>query len=468
MSIYDENIVNNVLYNFASNDYILPVCGSNPIKIYSGCCGSSLDLSSSLGYQSWSESPIDTADLAHAPRSAISKSYCALYPFEPNSLQNYTTIMALADGSCTINGIRCFSNQTISIYDNYNCTGKVSHSILQSPQILETTVYGKVTGKMLSIWNGSVVYTWVAYSPEVIEVPSEYSHLIPIEYLAFSSIGLAAILSLVKTGYIATSYIQSKRKLALYQSFNSALWFIWIVLCYFYYITIFTTNDGWMILSQFQNFVFNLATYMTSAGTLMFFLEIKRKPEYYKYGLGCLLLYQIIFAGSNYIAFFKFYPSTTVYVSYWAYLNPVWIVSVYLFDTMPQIILVCDLIHHEQLKKKTNSFGVECRMFLREHKVYLSLVVMHICNMISFFIILYVTSYSDILGNDRAALAMCGPVTLVDALHSILNTSILAELKLILASKINKTKVPSIVDRVKGRARASTIQRKPSAMENKS
>ncbi|KAJ3259449.1 hypothetical protein HK103_002352 [Boothiomyces macroporosus] len=81
---------------------------------------------------------------------------------------------------------------------------------------------------------------------------------------------------------------------------------------------------------------------------------------------------------------------------------------------------------------------------------------------------MYVTSYSDILGNDRAALAMCGPVTLVDALHSILNTSILAELKLILASKINKTKVPSIVDRVKGRARASTIQRKPSAMENKS
>ncbi|KAJ3271394.1 hypothetical protein HDV01_006681 [Terramyces sp. JEL0728] len=444
MSIYDETIVDNVLLAFASNDYILPVCGSNPIKVYTGCCGYSLDLAFTLGYASWSEEPVDTPDLANSPKSSNNQYYCALYPAEEYSLYNYTFIYALAGGYCTINNIRCFSNGTVNIYSDYDCQGDYYSASLASSQLLQTGIVGNVTGEFIKVTNGTTVYTWVAYSPEIIEVTSTYAYMIPFEYVAYTLLFTAFFLSFIRAVYFTILYIKYKKPMDLYKSINTTLWFIWVILAYFYYTAIYSSNQGWMILGQFQNFIFNAATYMTAAGTLMFFLEIQRKEKYYTAGLSVLFIYQIIFGGSNYLAYLKFYPATTVFFAYWSYLNPVWIVSVYLFDTIPQIILVHNLV---KSRKGATLFFKEFQFFLAENKIYLVLVILHFCNMICFYLIMYLTSYTDILGSDRVALAMCGPLTMVDTLHSILNSLVLGELRMILQARIKKVTVPSLSQR---------------------
>lgn len=68
--------------------------------------------------------------------------------------------------------------------------------------------------------------------------------------------------------------------------------------------------------------------------------------------------------------------------------------------------------------------------------------------MVAFYFLLYITSYSQLLGSDRILLAMCGPYSMINILHSMLNTSILTELKLILIAKLSKQKVPSVSKRL--------------------
>ncbi|KAJ3308393.1 hypothetical protein HDV04_001338 [Boothiomyces sp. JEL0838] len=73
---------------------------------------------------------------------------------------------------------------------------------------------------------------------------------------------------------------------------------------------------------------------------------------------------------------------------------------------------------------------------------------MHVLVMVAFYFLLYITSYSQLLGSDRILLAMCGPYSMINILHSMLNTSILTELKLILIAKLSKQKVPSVSKRL--------------------
>ncbi|KAJ3310579.1 hypothetical protein HDV04_004922 [Boothiomyces sp. JEL0838] len=445
MSIYDETVVTSYLYTFASNDYILPMCGSNPVKIYSGCCGASLDLGLTMGYQSWSEQPVDTTTVANAPKSSNNHYYCALYPHSSFSLLNYTSIYALADGECTINGIKCYPNGTVQIYEQLECQGSYITSNLNIPQLISSTLLGNITGEYIKITDGTIAFTWVTYSPEIIEYTECFAVWLPIEYAAYVLMSVASLLSLIRAVYFSVQYTKHKRNLDLYRAVNTGLWFLWVVFNFLYYTVMFSTNEGWMILAQLLYFVFNAATYMTAAGTLMFFLEIQRKEKHYTLGLVILFVYQLVTGGSNYLAYFKWVDATSLFFDYWAYLNPVWIVSVYLFDTFPQLILVYSLIRARR-RGKTTLFQ-EFMIFLNQNYIYSTLVFLHFCNMICFYTIMYLTSYSELLGNDRVYLAMCGPLTMVDTLHSILNSSILSELKLILEAKIKKRQVPSLKER---------------------
>ncbi|KAJ3318909.1 hypothetical protein HDV06_006961 [Boothiomyces sp. JEL0866] len=442
MSIYDESTVINYLYTFSSNDYILPMCGSNPLKIYSGCCGASLDLGLTLGYESWSEQPVTSNEISNAPKSTNGNYYCALRSLSAYSLSNYSWIYALADGGCTINGLKCHSNRTVHIYDQTDCSGSYIVSNINTPQMIFTESFGNFSAEFLQVNAGSLVFTWVTYSPEIIEYTELFPVWLPIEYAAYILMTVAGLLSLIRCVYFSMMYRKHRRNMDLYRAVNTLLWFLWDVFTYLYYTVMFSTNEGWMILAQFLNFVFNTATYMTAAGTLMFFLEIQRKEKYYNIGLIVLFVYQLITAGSNYLAYFKWVDATALFFDYWAYLNPVWIVSVYLFDTFPQLILVYSLVRARRRGSKT--LFNEFKTFLSENKIYSILVFLHFCNMIGFYTIMYLTSYSEALGNDRVYLAMCGPLAMVDTIHSILNSTILSELKLILEAKIKKKQVPTL------------------------
>ncbi|KAJ3318911.1 hypothetical protein HDV06_006963 [Boothiomyces sp. JEL0866] len=185
MAAYDQNLISSYLLTFTENDYVFPTCGVNPISTSTGCCGSSLDLELTFDYQSWSELPVSSGDLVYSPKSANNYSYCVLYPYDEDSLDSYRSIYALAGSSCTINGIQCFGNRTIRIFNDSTCDGTYEQFSMDSSQPLNSLVYGNITVDLITVVNGTESYSWVAYSPVTIEVPSTYKKLLPIEYFAY-------------------------------------------------------------------------------------------------------------------------------------------------------------------------------------------------------------------------------------------------------------------------------------------
>ncbi|KAJ3322277.1 hypothetical protein HDV06_003170 [Boothiomyces sp. JEL0866] len=443
MSVYDSSIVENPFITITSNDFAPPACGYNPVAIYSGCCSSSLNLELSLGFQSWNEQEVDGDALLNAPVSANNYQYCVLNSLDPSSLYQYNTIYALANGQCTKDGIACKSNGDLHIFEDFSCANLSAIVNLNNVKVLPQSVLGNVTGDIVTVNSGSTRFTWVAFSPELIEIPQNYPHWLSIEVASWVLNFLSMILALFKVFAYVMEYKRTKAPMIIYKIINMIMWFVWVLASFLWYTVEFPTNMGWQLLAQFQMLSFNIASLMTAVGTAMFFLEIKHWSSQRNIFLTC------IFGGSNYLAYFKYQPATTALFAYWSYFAPVWIISVYFFDTVPQLILVGILIRTQQLRFHDKSFTISLQKFLVQNPVYLGLITTHILNMTFFLVSTYLTGYSQYLGNDRAVLAMCGPLAFADTMHSNLNAAILAELKAIFGEIMNDKKRASVASRVK-------------------
>lgn len=201
MSLYNTMNIASPFLSITTNEFTPPKCGLNPLKIYSGCCSSSLDSESSLGYQSWSTQSVGYLDLTLSPESANGFQYCLMNSINNQSLYSYASVLLLADSGCTFGGIKCFSNGDIYVYQTQDCSGPFFNSNINQQPYLQTEIIGNVSAQMVTATNGSLVYTWTAYVPEYMDVPSKFPKLLAIEYCSFCLSYIASLFALTRAMY---------------------------------------------------------------------------------------------------------------------------------------------------------------------------------------------------------------------------------------------------------------------------
>ncbi|KAJ3318902.1 hypothetical protein HDV06_006954 [Boothiomyces sp. JEL0866] len=219
------------IYNVTNLYDNIPFCGSNSFDVYLGCCISSLDLTYSFGYQSFTRNYLSQYTVKQStPKDMPQSTYC----LQLN--QDYTQRYYLENEKCLEGNVKC-SNSTIYIFDESNCQGNTeSYALAHLPINVTSGILGNVTLSMVLIENGDMAIQWLAFAPPNLLVPN-YTE--PLEYVMLLFFITALCSFSVVFGYqVYSMYIGEKRR-DVYMLLISMFWAFRLSFSVYYDYTVF-------------------------------------------------------------------------------------------------------------------------------------------------------------------------------------------------------------------------------------
>ncbi|KAI8893364.1 hypothetical protein BC833DRAFT_299865 [Globomyces pollinis-pini] len=155
----------------------LGVCGEFFNSTYTQCCVTSLDLTLTANYKSYSH--VQLGDIGSDYKSSITKTanggkYCHIEPTTTNLTPVlFNDMLFLADDTCRDGTYKCTSDGSFLIYKNQDCSGpSESYKLDSSKTVYQSETIGEFFGQILSITNAQNTFIWRTYDPLALVLPN--------------------------------------------------------------------------------------------------------------------------------------------------------------------------------------------------------------------------------------------------------------------------------------------------------
>ncbi|KAJ3309556.1 hypothetical protein HDV04_005939 [Boothiomyces sp. JEL0838] len=246
-----------VLYQDTNKYYPIPSCGLNPDIIPLGCCLSSLDISKTDGYQSFSRNYIEPYTVSESmPIASVNQQYCR---FQVNGVNQYQEIYIISSGNC-VEQTKCFTDH-VEIYTGNQCTGlKQVFNINNTIQTINSSILGMLTVSLEVVSEARMEIAWTAFIPQEDFVPDLSKGLV----LFTMIFTLIVLVSNVALAVIQTKeYQTTRRRMDLWHLVLFVFWIFKTLYFFFYVFTTFTDPLVLAIVISIFKFT-NIGTLMTS------------------------------------------------------------------------------------------------------------------------------------------------------------------------------------------------------------
>ncbi|KAJ3319840.1 hypothetical protein HDV06_005890 [Boothiomyces sp. JEL0866] len=421
-------------------EYSLTTCGQNPFPMDEGCCFSNLDQNMYDGYGSISQKAA-FADRPNFPLAANGAAYCHLQSNDNTSLFGYSDIWFRADESCINSHFTCMKTGQIQYYTESGCRGDFKAAqLFTAPSSHQFPDIGNFSGDYTIISSGSEVFTWTAF------LPGEYlvfKYQETMEIVAIMAYAFGIIISLMVLGiYIHKFTITSSFYLTIVV-LSQILWLLWIVMQVIYYNVKFPNNGSHVIETYraFQAGIFNIASLATVMNTLLFLVSFRsvsstRFKEFVYLIIGSI---HLLFAGGNYTLYWSLIQKRGSVWDQWHSLTPIWTLFMVFFNTIPAFTITIPLVKSSQFPRTRNiSTSHAVLRLVRTDWIFLGLVLLQGFTSFCMATTFYIQQRTQLPGSDRNFISLDGVLSLLYAIHTVINCMFLEHIRSILNVRISQ------------------------------
>ncbi|KAI8897340.1 hypothetical protein BC833DRAFT_594249 [Globomyces pollinis-pini] len=415
-------------YTFTVEESPIGYCGSLSTTLVYDCCVSTLDLSKSFGIASGSAVVVPENDFNYSVNHyAAGGSYCILQQSGSNLVNGYRAVYILNDNNC-YDQYQCYTDGTVRVFAESNCQGEyLNISLSREPLSLVIGMNQNITGRFLKGNKQKIQISWITYMPTYMAIPSRDKLW---DKLQFVCIYTSIFGDFVILFYPIYLYFKLRKCFLLLTTTNCFVWLLVNSISGYYALAVLPDNTTQYYVIEVMFLLQNIATLLTVTQTTLstFKVMMPRPSASFKYLTWIsILVLHFVLAGSYYFGY-CWNPAGKHFIPYESYLTwlrfmPFWYLFVFLYDILPPILIVCQLIPIYKL-----SFRVTFSIDL----IFTWSIITQIIICIFFFTINYVSSNMDILGDDLSFASVKTLSCTLVTIHSQLHMFILSRLRIVL------------------------------------
>ncbi|KAJ3269963.1 hypothetical protein HDV01_000769 [Terramyces sp. JEL0728] len=455
MSTYADSNPSDV-YNYIQDQFSYPACGMDPVPRPTGCCYTSLKTIETFDLQGMAVHLLDDTEteLIAPPISANGFTYCLI---ESNGTFYNTYTMYVSQSGLCSHGFIC-DGDSLAVYDQDDCSGPAQtfQADVNTAISYNTSAYGNITLQYYTVLDGQMTYSWDGMIPGNILVPD---HRYTIDKLAL--IGYIFAIG----GSIAALIIYAQ-KLYIRQSTHNILGFssqvAWliehtqtIILDYL----LFPTQYSVLVYQA----IFSFST-LASLLTVLIAIDLITKLFYCstrvrQIAFGLTVVVHLALVGWTYLAFLAILEPDVfnLLIFNLSLLPVVWYIIMFVIDLFPPIIVMWKVFESTaHLERKLERWQIE--VFV--------LVLIHILNTISYGVVGYLSSETEVLKNDRNLQNMWGINRFQFMLNCVIVLRFNVYLKRLLTTAAHSSMGSNIIDKnsmmnisVKIKAKSAFLER---------
>jgi phage shock protein PspC (stress-responsive transcriptional regulator) len=352
-----------------------------------------------------------------------------------NFTQQSKQYFVVQDAGCHW-GFRCLMNNSLIQYQDTECK--------------KIRSFGDTS--LVTVQGDNLKLKWIASVPSSVLSP-RFKY--PSEWIGMICIVIALFISLVMNLYYFMA-MKTLPETSYWLAISNALCLGFVIMRICYWVIHFPDMISWVILQWVEVISFNIATLLSSWTTLKTLIKYfhVNNTTLVRIFFVLLLTVHVGLAGSGYVLYWKYYGVPTVGMLYWNRLRPFWTLCVYVFNTIPAILMFKQLSQLRFSQKTLQDRSLNGTLFL-------GLLLAQVFNSIVHFVLQYLGIYTDLLFTDNNFLAMNGPNSLVDVSNYILTYLLNFNLLQILHSKLHPAQPPLKISNVFKKGIRSTPQTQP-------
>lgn len=147
-----------------------------------------------------------------------------------------------------------------------------------------------------------------------------------------------------------------------------------------------------------------------------------------------ILAIHFILAGAGYLELWRANDEHyDIPLSNWKFLLPIWVLFMFVFDSLPPIYLIHRMAEEDKDARKEESILPSYIRIYTQHKSITGLVLGQLLNTFIYIIFAFLTGYSQFCSNDRNMTSTMCIFCLLDIVHSVLVTLLAREMKIIIS-----------------------------------
>ncbi|KAJ3318451.1 hypothetical protein HDV06_000481 [Boothiomyces sp. JEL0866] len=390
MSTYSDSNPSEI-YNYVQDQFSYPACGMDPVARLTGCCYSSLKKEETFGFQGISINLLTNSvtEQTSPPMSANGYTYCMLA--SNGTIMNTFSFYVLQSSECAF-GFLC-NEDSLSIHEHSNCTGTVNKFQLGklSGAIYNSTEYGEFVGSITTVSDGQNAYSWEGLIPGNLVIPNH----------AYTLDKMALIGYILAIGGSIIAMIIYGKKLSYRQSTHNILGFSSQITWLFEHSqTMFL--DYYLFPSQYSVLVYQAIfafTNLASLLTVLVAIDLITKLYFCshfirKLAFGCTIFVHLAMVGWTYLAFLEIVnPDVFNLLNFNLGMLPVsWNIVMFVVDLFPPFIVMYKVfLSSLHLERKLERWQIEV----------VFLVIVHLLNTVSYGVVGYLASETEVFKNDR-------------------------------------------------------------------
>ncbi|KAI8893744.1 hypothetical protein BC833DRAFT_652651 [Globomyces pollinis-pini] len=424
MQIFNETNPTQI-YTDINELIVLPICGANPISIDTGCCIESLNLAFSYSYFAFTFQYMDDINDEQYPKGALNSLYCHLEYEVEGLYPNYI----LASSQCT-EQFTCSLDGKLTIYADENCQEQIeSYELNSATQTIQSTTIGTFNGNMFRVGQTDELFAiqWTAYHPGTILQPNFKS---PMEVIALICIITSTFGTMYFMYQYGSSYQLNRRWNSLSNLIIQWCWFCSGILYTCYWCIAYEFAFQYLIVYEVYGICGNIATFLTAHDTVLTLLHFFHFTSSWSNKIATMLLLgiHIGLAGPNYILYFTGAPEVDENVRNWTYMVPIWHYLLHILNTFPPLYML--VMYSKILSQKTKLTIPKSLYAILSRNIKLTLaIIAQLVNFTLYCILTYVSTYTQILGNDRNLIANNLIILFCQVTHSLINGILMEQLR---------------------------------------
>ncbi|KAJ2990677.1 hypothetical protein HDV02_004227, partial [Globomyces sp. JEL0801] len=282
-----------------------------------------------------------------------------------------------------------------------------------------------IVGRILKGGENKIQISWITYMPTYLAIPTRDNIWDRLQYVCIYASVTGDVIILAYSVY---RYFKVKRSFLLLSITTCFVWLLSNFFSGYYALTALPDINTQYYLLEFVWLLQNLATLFTVMLTTVtiFSLMLPEPTKRFKYTVCCIiLLLHCGLAGSFYFGICwnpaaKNCMTFDTYI-YWTRSMPFWYLFVFLYDIIPPILVTYQL---NQASKQRNILTVDLKFTFG--------IIIQILICILFFIINYIQTNTDILGNDLSYASVVTINCTLITIHSQVNMFISYRLGVVL------------------------------------
>jgi hypothetical protein len=425
------------MFAFVSYEYTIGICGNLLAASEGACCYNTLDPKGSAGtlsdYHAVVPPELNGKVNSIAPVGANGNSYCALATTNSTSLMNYTQLYISANNECIDGQFQCSSTGLLQVFSEPACGGTPEKiQLVSATKSYLTSSLGNFNGSLLLFQGGAAWFSWTAYTPSTLLVPSFQDPVEIVSLIAFIAGIIAGAVMLVRTslrlfpmkGWIVATFI------------CQVLWVVWICVRLSYWLKVFDTLFELAVWVEVIFAMLAVTTLLTTLITTKFITTvlISHWPRLAQWGMFLIpIVLHIGLGGSYYLIFaavysnnlpIEFVTAIRTWTTYWIY----WIWAMLIWNVAPPILVSLRLV-----SRGDDSEPITARIS-KLHRIDTTLAISltaQVIVFIGYFVMGYYKTQSDALGSDRAYNALQGFEACIFLLHASLSVRIAETVKVV-------------------------------------